>query len=88
LKKKETREHFIGSGFGTGNYKDSKMEQLADKGNGNYAYIDNIKEAKKVFVDQMGGTLLPIAKDVKLQIEFNPVKVKAYRLIGYEKPYA
>lgn len=71
-------------GFGTGNYKDSKMEQLADKGNGNYAYIDNIKEAKKVFVDQMGGTLLPIAKDVKLQIEFNPVKVKAYRLIGYE----
>ncbi len=71
-------------GFGTGNYKDSQMEQLADKGNGNYAYIDNIKEAKKVFVEQMGGTLLPIAKDVKLQIEFNPAKVKAYRLIGYE----
>lgn len=71
-------------GFGMGNYKDSKMEQLADKGNGNYAYIDGIKEAKKVFVDQMGGTLLPIAKDVKLQVEFNPVKIKSYRLIGYE----
>ena len=71
-------------GFGTGNYKDSKMEQLADKGNGNYAYIDNILEAKKVLVKEMGGTLLTIAKDVKLQIEFNPVKVKAYRLVGYE----
>jgi Ca-activated chloride channel family protein len=71
-------------GFGTGNYKDSKMEQLADKGNGNYAYIDGLKEAKKVFVEQMGGTLLPIAKDVKLQLEFNPTKVKSYRLIGYE----
>ena len=71
-------------GFGTGNYKDSKMEQLADKGNGNYAYIDNILEAKKVLVKEMGGTLLTIAKDVKLQIEFNPAKVKAYRLVGYE----
>ena len=71
-------------GFGKGNYKDSKMEQLADKGNGNYAYIDGIKEAKKVFVDQIGGTILPIAKDVKLQLEFNPTKVKSYRLIGYE----
>ena len=71
-------------GFGMGNYKDSKMEQLADKGNGNYAYIDTIKEAKKVFVSQLGGTLLTIAKDVKLQLEFNPTKVKAYRLIGYE----
>lgn len=71
-------------GFGMGNYKDSKMEQLADKGNGNYAYIDTINEAKKVFVKQLGGTLLTIAKDVKLQLEFNPVKVKAYRLIGYE----
>ncbi len=71
-------------GFGTGNYKDSKMEQLADKGNGNYAYIDNILEAKKVLVKEMGGTLLTIAKDVKLQIEFNPNKVKAYRLVGYE----
>lgn len=71
-------------GFGTGNYKDSKMEQLADKGNGNYAYIDDILEAKKVLVTEMGGTLLTIAKDVKLQVEFNPSKVAAYRLIGYE----
>jgi len=71
-------------GFGSGNYQDAKMEQLADKGNGNYAYIDNILEAKKVLVKEMGGTLLTIAKDVKLQIEFNPNKVKAYRLVGYE----
>jgi len=71
-------------GFGTGNYKDSKMEKLADKGNGNYAYIDNIMEAKKVFVNEMGGTLMTIAKDVKIQIEFNPAKVKEYKLIGYE----
>ncbi len=71
-------------GFGTGNYKDSKMEQLADKGNGNYAYIDNIMEAKKTLVKEMGGTLLTIAKDVKIQVEFNPSKVKAYRLVGYE----
>lgn len=71
-------------GFGTGNYQDGKMEQLADKGNGNYAYIDNILEAKKVLVKEMGGTLLTIAKDVKLQIEFNPAKVTAYRLVGYE----
>lgn len=67
-----------------GNYKDSKMETLADKGNGNYAYIDNILEAKKVFVNEFGGTLFTIAKDVKLQLEFNPAKVKGYRLIGYE----
>lgn len=71
-------------GFGTGNYKDSKMEQLADKGNGNYAYIDNLLEAKKTLVKEMGGTLLTIAKDVKIQVEFNPAKVKAYRLVGYE----
>jgi Ca-activated chloride channel family protein len=71
-------------GFGTGNYQDGKMEQLADKGNGNYAYIDNLLEAKKVLVKEMGGTLLTIAKDVKLQIEFNPANVKAYRLVGYE----
>lgn len=70
-------------GFGMGNYKDSKMEKLADKGNGNYAYIDNILEAKKVLVSELGGTLFTIAKDVKIQIEFNPTKVKAYRLIGY-----
>jgi Ca-activated chloride channel homolog len=71
-------------GYGMGNYKDSKMETLADKGNGNYAYIDNILEAQKVLVNEFGGTLFTIAKDVKLQIEFNPAKVKAYRLIGYE----
>jgi Ca-activated chloride channel family protein len=71
-------------GYGMGNYKDSKMEILADKGNGNYAYIDTIIEAQKVLVNEFGGTLFTIAKDVKLQIEFNPAKVKAYRLIGYE----
>ncbi len=71
-------------GFGMGNYKDSKMEKLADKGNGNYAYIDSILEAKKVLVSEMTSTLFTIAKDVKLQIEFNPAKVKGYRLIGYE----
>lgn len=71
-------------GFGMGNYKDSKMETIADKGNGNYAYIDSILEAQKVLVNEFGGTLFTIAKDVKLQIEFNPTKVSAYRLIGYE----
>lgn len=71
-------------GFGMGNYKDSKMETLADKGNGNYAYIDNIQEAKKVLVNEFGGTMFTIAKDVKIQVEFNPANVQAYRLIGYE----
>lgn len=71
-------------GFGTGNIKDNKMETLASNGNGNYAYIDSILEAKKVLVDQMGGTLLTIAKDVKLQVEFNPGAVKGYRLVGYD----
>ena len=71
-------------GFGTGNLKDSTMEKLADKGNGNYAYIDGLEEAKKVLVDQMVGTLVTIAKDVKLQLEFNPAQVGSYRLIGYE----
>ena len=71
-------------GFGTGNLKDSKMEQLADHGNGNYAYVDNLLEAKKVFVQELGATLHTIAKDVKLQVEFNPYRVAAYRLIGYE----
>lgn len=71
-------------GFGIGNYKDSKMETLADKGNGNYFYIDSILEAQKALVNEFGGTLFTIAKDVKLQIEFNPANVKAYRLIGYE----
>lgn len=71
-------------GFGMGNYKDSKMEVLADKGNGNYAYIDDINEARKVLINEFGGTLFTVAKDVKLQVEFNPRKVQAYRLIGYE----
>ncbi len=71
-------------GFGEGNLKDSRMEQIADKGNGNYYYIDCIQEANRVLVGQLGGTLFTIAKDVKLQIEFNPVRVQAYRLIGYE----
>jgi Ca-activated chloride channel family protein len=71
-------------GFGTGNLKDSKMEQIADHGNGNYAYIDGILEARKQLVTEMGGTLLTLAKDVKIQVEFNPAMVRAYRLIGYE----
>ena len=71
-------------GFGSGNLKDSTMEKLADKGNGNYGYIDGITEARKILVEEVGGTLVTIAKDVKIQIEFNPVEVGAYRLIGYE----
>jgi Ca-activated chloride channel family protein len=71
-------------GFGMGNLKDSKMEILADKGHGNYAYIDNIAEARKAMVTEFGATLFTVAKDVKLQVEFNPSKVQAYRLIGYE----
>ncbi|MEP6727392.1 MAG: von Willebrand factor type A domain-containing protein, partial [Bacteroidota bacterium] len=71
-------------GYGMGNYKDNKMEKLADKGNGNHAYIDGLSEARKVLVNEFGGTLFTIAKDVKLQIEFNPAKVQSYRLIGYE----
>ncbi len=71
-------------GFGMGNYKDGRMEEIAKSGNGNYFYIDNINEAKKVFVKEMRATLFTIAKDVKIQIEFNPNKVQAYRLIGYE----
>lgn len=71
-------------GYGMGNYKDSKMQTLAQKGNGNHAYIDNLTEAKKVLVSEFSGTLFTIAKDVKLQLEFNPAKVQAYRLIGYE----
>jgi len=71
-------------GYGIGNYKDSTLEKLADKGNGNYAYIDTFREAKRVLVEQMAGTLLTVAKDVKLQLEFNPATVAAYRLIGYE----
>ncbi len=71
-------------GFGQGNIKDNIMETLADKGNGNYYYIDNFMEARKVLVSQFGGTMYTIAKDVKIQVEFNPAKVKEYRLIGYD----
>ena len=71
-------------GFGMGNLKDSTLEMLADQGNGNYAYIDTINEARKVLVDQLSGTLITIAKDVKIQVEFNPAQASAYRLIGYE----
>lgn len=71
-------------GFGSGNYQDAKMQKLADKGNGNHDYIDNLSEAKKVLVNEFGGTLFTIAKDVKLQVEFNPAFVQGYRLIGYE----
>jgi Ca-activated chloride channel family protein len=71
-------------GFGMGNYKDGKMEKLAGAGNGNYAYIDDLLEARKMLVREMGGTLLTVAKDVKLQVEFDPTKVQAYRLLGYE----
>lgn len=71
-------------GFGMGNYSDTRMETLADYGNGNYAYIDSLSEARKVLVEEMGATLVTVAKDVKLQIEFNPAVVSEYRLIGYE----
>jgi len=71
-------------GFGMGNYKDSTLEKLADQGNGNYAYIDNLAEARKVLVEEMSGTLITVAKDVKIQVDFNPAQVEAYRLIGYE----
>lgn len=82
--KRETGIFLTVLGYGMGNYKDSKMEKLADKGNGNYAYMDNIMEAKKTLVNEMGGTLMTIAKDVKIQVEFNPAKVASYKLIGYE----
>jgi Ca-activated chloride channel family protein len=71
-------------GFGMGNLKDATLERLADTGNGNYAYIDTLNEARKVLVEQMSGTLVTVAKDVKIQVDFNPAKVEAYRLIGYE----
>ncbi len=79
-----TKVFFSVFGFGMGNLKDGKLEKLADKGNGHYAYIDNQREAHKMFVDELVGTLVTIAKDVKLQVEFNPNQVGAYRLIGYE----
>lgn len=82
--KKESGVFLSVMGFGMGNYKDDKLETLADKGNGNYAYIDDFKEAKKVFMNEVGSTLYTIAKDVKIQVEFNPALVSSYRLIGYE----
>ena len=83
-KERESGVYLTVLGYGMGNYKDSKMQQLANKGNGNHAYIDGISEAKKVLINEFGGTLFTIAKDVKLQLEFNPAKVAGYRLIGYE----
>lgn len=71
-------------GFGTGNLKDARMEQLANKGNGHYAYVDNLLEARKVLVQELGATLLTVARDVKIQVELNPARVAAYRLLGYE----
>lgn len=82
--KREQGTYLTVLGFGRGNLKDSKMEKLSGHGNGTYAYVDDLQEARKVFVEEMGGTLLTIAKDVKLQVEFNPEAVQAYRLIGYE----
>lgn len=83
-KKRETGVFLSVLGFGYGNYKDDKLEALADKGNGNHAYIDTMQEAHKIFGKEFGGTLYTIAKDVKLQLEFNPTIVQGYRLIGYE----
>ena len=82
--KRETGVFLSVLGFGQGNYQDDQMQTLANKGNGNHAYIDNIKEAKKVFVNEFSGTLFTVAKDVKIQIEFNPAYVQSYRLVGYE----
>ncbi len=82
--KRKTGIYLTILGFGMGNYKDGRMEQISNAGNGNYFYIDNIKEAEKVFVKEMRANMFTIAKDVKIQIEFNPAHVKAYRLIGYE----
>ncbi len=83
-KKRETGVSLTTMGFGSGNYNDHLMEQLADVGNGNYAYIDTLNEANKVLVEELGSTLQTIAKDVKIQIEFNPAEVSQYRLVGYE----
>lgn len=82
--KRETGVYLSVLGFGTGNIKDNKMEALADNGNGNYSYIDSELEAKRVLVEEMSGTLFTAAKDVKIQVEFNPAYIKGYRLIGYE----
>ncbi len=82
--KRSTGIYLTVLGYGMGNYKDAKLQTLAQKGNGNHAYIDNIQEANKVLVNEFGGTMFTVAKDVKLQVEFNPAYVNAYRLIGYE----
>jgi len=83
-KKRENGIFLTIVGYGMGNYKDGRMEQLSNAGNGNYAYVDNILEAEKIFGTELWGTLYTVAKDVKIQIEFNPAKIKSYRLIGYE----
>ena len=83
-REREAGTHLTVLGFGTGNLKDSKMEQIADNGNGNFHYVDGLLEARKVLIEEMGGTILTLAKDVKLQVEFNPARVAGYRLIGYE----
>jgi len=82
-KKRDDGVYLTVLGFGTGNWQDAKMEQLSNAGNGNFAYIDSRPEAKKVLVDELSGTLVTVAKDVKYQVEFNPARVGAYRLIGY-----
>ena len=85
IEKKRSNGVFLSVlGFGSGNVKDSTMELLADKGNGNYAYIDSVREARKVLVEEAGATLVTIAKDVKIRVEFNPAEVASYRLVGYE----
>jgi len=83
-KKRKDNIYLTICGFGMGNYKDNRMEQISNAGNGNYFYIDSIREAKKVFVTEMRANMFTIAKDVKIQVEFNPAKIKAYRLVGYE----
>ncbi|MBE8719533.1 vWA domain-containing protein [Sphingobacterium pedocola] len=83
-RERESGVHISILGYGMGNYKDSKLELLANKGHGNYAYIDNITEARKAIITEFGGTLFTVAKDVKIQVEFNPNTVQAYRLVGYE----
>ena len=82
-RKKESGVYLSVLGFGTGNIKDNRMETLADKGNGNYAYIDSVREARKVLIDELSSNMLTVCKDTKLQVEFNPAFVKGYRLVGY-----
>lgn len=82
--KRKTGVYLTVLGYGMGNYKDKKLQTLAEKGNGNHAYIDNIQEANKVLVNEFGSTMFTVAKDVKIQVEFNPAQVNAYRLVGYE----